>query len=58
LEITDFDAALTHLKKKRIKAAVGPHDFPTCRMIAVRDPDGNLIALHQLKKASRAKGKK
>lgn len=55
LEVTDFDAALDHLKQKRIPAAVGPHEFPTCRMVAVRDPDGNMIALHQRKKASKTK---
>ena len=57
LEVTDFDAALAELKKKRIPAAVGPQDFPTCRMVAVRDPDGNLIALHQRKKVSKTKSK-
>jgi predicted enzyme related to lactoylglutathione lyase len=49
LEVADFDAALAHLKKKRVKIAVGPKEFPTCRMVAVRDPDGNLISLHQRK---------
>lgn len=58
LEVKDFDATLAHFKKKRIPAAVGPHDFPTCRMVAVRDPDGNMIAFHQLKKVSKAKPKK
>jgi catechol 2,3-dioxygenase-like lactoylglutathione lyase family enzyme len=58
LEVTDFDAALAELKKKHIPAAIGPHEFPTCRMVAVRDPDGNLIALHERKKARKASGKR
>lgn len=58
LEVADFDAAVAHLKKKKIPLAVGPMDFPTCRMLAVRDPDGNKIALHQRKKAARKKGKR
>ena len=49
LEVVDFDAAVASLKKKKIKFAVGPVDYPTCRMVAVRDPDGNVIALHQRK---------
>lgn len=54
LEVVDFDAALDYLKKKKIKFAVGPAEFPTCRMLAIRDPDGNMIALHQRKKAKKA----
>ncbi|MDB6095188.1 MAG: glyoxalase [Verrucomicrobia bacterium] len=50
LEVADFDAAVAHLKKKKIPLAVGPVDVPTCRMLAVRDPDGNQIALHQRKR--------
>ena len=50
LEVVDFDAALEQLKKKKIKLAIGPEDFPTCRMLGVRDPDGNMITLHQRKK--------
>lgn len=49
LEVEDFDAALAHLKKRRIKPALGPLDFPSCRMIVLRDPDGNKVTLHQRK---------
>jgi len=49
LEVADFDAALAHLKRKRVKIALGPFDFPTCRMLGVRDPDGNMISLHKRK---------
>ena len=50
LEVVDFDAALAQLKKKKIKFAIGPADFPTCRMVGIRDPDGNMITLHKRKK--------
>jgi predicted enzyme related to lactoylglutathione lyase len=56
LEVADFDGALEHLKKKKIKAAIGPFDFPMCRMVGVRDPDGNVVVLHKRKrKAGSAK---
>jgi predicted enzyme related to lactoylglutathione lyase len=51
LEVADFDAALAHLKQKRVKLAMGPFDSPRCRMVCVRDPDGNLICLHHRKQA-------
>jgi predicted enzyme related to lactoylglutathione lyase len=57
LEVVDLDAAIAHLKKKRIKLAMGPMDFPVCRSIGVRDPDGNLIMLHQRKKLQAKKAK-
>src|SRR5688572_4970427 len=49
LEVVDFDAVLEQLKKKKIKPAIGPEDYPTCRMVGVRDPDGNMITFHQRK---------
>jgi predicted enzyme related to lactoylglutathione lyase len=56
LEVKDFDAALEHLKKKKIKLALGPLDNPRCWMVGVRDPDGNLVVLHKRKrKAGSAK---
>lgn len=56
LEVVDFDAAYAHLQQKKIPIAVGPIDAPTCRMLAVRDPDGNRIALHQRKKRPAKRG--
>lgn len=50
LEVVDFDAAVAHLKKKKVKLAIPVQEFPTCRMLGVRDPDGNMITLHQRKK--------
>ena len=60
LGVADFDGALEHLKKKKIKPALGPFDSPLCRMVGVRDPDGNMIVLHQRKTAAekRAAAKK
>jgi predicted enzyme related to lactoylglutathione lyase len=50
LEVVDFDAALEHLKQQRVKLAFGPFDAARCRMLGVRDPDGNLICLHKRKR--------
>jgi predicted enzyme related to lactoylglutathione lyase len=50
LEVVDFDAAVAHLLKKKVKLAIPVQDYPTCRMLGVRDPDGNMITLHQRKK--------
>lgn len=54
LEVVDFDAAVAHLRKRRVKFVLGPVDSPKCRMVAVRDPDGNKVTLHQRKKAPAA----
>jgi len=53
LEVQDFPAALEHLKKKKVKFHIGPHEFPTCSMVGFRDPDGNVITLHQRKRKQR-----
>ncbi len=53
LEVVDFDAAVAHLKKRRVKFAIGPKEFPCCRSVMFRDPDGNMISLHQRKRISR-----
>ena len=50
LEVVNFDAAVAHLKKHRIKFVIGPVEFPRCRMVMFRDPDGNKISLHQRKR--------
>lgn len=55
LEVADWDAALEHLKKKKVKFEIGPVEHLTCRMVGLRDPDGNFISLHQRK---RTKSKK
>ncbi len=49
LEVEDFDAAVATLKEHKIEPIIGPYDGPICRMVTVRDPDGNKITLHQRK---------
>jgi catechol 2,3-dioxygenase-like lactoylglutathione lyase family enzyme len=49
LEVEDFDAAVAHLRKRRVKFVLGPAEAPKCRMVAIRDPDGNKVTLHQRK---------
>jgi len=50
LEVEDFEQALSTVKAKNIPIVMGPHDFPSCRMVVIADPDGNRITLHKRKK--------
>ena len=50
LEMEDFDEALATVKAKNIPIVMGPHEFPSCRMVVIADPDGNRITLHKRKK--------
>jgi len=49
LELDDFEQALATVKAKSIPIVMGPHDFPSCRMVVIADPDGNRITLHKRK---------
>lgn len=49
LEVEDFEQALEAMKKQNVPIVMGPHDFPTCRMVVIADPDGNRITLHKRK---------
>lgn len=49
LEVEDFELALATVKSSNIPIVMGPHDFPSCRMVVVADPDGNRITLHKRK---------
>ena len=49
LEVENFDDALGTVKAKNIPVVMGPHDFPSCKMIVIADPDGNRLALHKRK---------
>jgi len=49
LEVDDFDAAVATLRSHNVPAVIGPMDLPSCRMITIRDPDGNKLTLHQRK---------
>lgn len=50
LEMEDFEETLATVKAKNIPVVMGLHEFPSCRMIVVADPDGNRITLHKRKK--------
>lgn len=46
-EVDNVDEWVKKIGKEKIKVKTGPHEFPSCKMIVVRDPDGNAICLHQ-----------
>ena len=50
LEVENFEDALATVKAKNVPIVMGPHDFPSCRMVVIADPDGNRITLHKRKK--------
>ena len=50
LEVGDFDQAVAAVQAKNIPIVMGPHEFPSCRMVVIADPDGNRITLHKRKK--------
>jgi len=50
LEVEDFDEALKTVKEKGLKVVTGPHEYPSCKMIVLADPDNNRITLHKRKK--------
>ena len=52
LEVADFDSVLAHIRAQAVPIVDGPHDSPSCRGCAIRDPDGNEIILHQRKSSS------
>ncbi len=49
LEVENFEEALEMIKKNNVPIVTGPHDFPSCQMIVIRDPDKNKITLHKKK---------
>ena len=49
LEVDDFDNWLKKIKDANIPIKMEPHDFPSCRMIVILDPDKNRVTLHQKK---------
>jgi predicted enzyme related to lactoylglutathione lyase len=52
LEVEDFDAAVETLRTHRVQFIIGPIDGPICRMVTMRDPDGNKLTIHQRKESS------
>ncbi|MBI2518188.1 MAG: VOC family protein [Opitutae bacterium] len=51
LDVEDFDATVAHLRAHNVTFVGDLHDFPSCRMASVRDPDGNAITIHFRKSA-------
>ena len=49
LEVENFEEALATVNQKKIPITMGPHDFPSCRMVVIADPDGNRLTLHKRK---------
>jgi len=49
LEVVDFDAAVAAVRAAGTTIAFEPMEFAPCRIIGIKDPDGNQIGLHQLK---------
>lgn len=48
-EVDDFDGFVKRLRENGVKFVFEPQEYPGCRMVVVADPDGNRVALHQLK---------
>jgi|SRR5882724_2108491 len=49
LEVEDFDAAISSLKKSDCSFAMEAQETPVCRMAVVTDPDGNFLMIHKRK---------
>jgi predicted enzyme related to lactoylglutathione lyase len=49
-EVDDLDEWAEEVKKHKVAVKTGPHDFPSCKMIVLEDPDGNPVCLHEKKK--------
>jgi predicted enzyme related to lactoylglutathione lyase len=47
LEVEDFDAAIEHLREKKVSFRMEPCPTPICRMAMIFDPDGNSICIHK-----------
>ncbi|MGQ0661043.1 VOC family protein [Sphingosinicella sp.] len=49
-EVDDLDATVAELKAKSVAFAAEGIESPVCHMAIVKDPDGNAIILHKLKR--------
>ncbi len=47
LSVDSVSDAIEELKAKGIEVVAGPHDNQWCASAAIKDPDGNLVLLHQ-----------
>jgi predicted enzyme related to lactoylglutathione lyase len=50
-EVDDLPATVADLKARGVAFAAEGIESPVCRMAIVKDPDGNAIILHKLKRA-------
>ena len=48
-EVSDLDEMVRQLESKGLKQAMDRMESPVCRGAFFRDPDGNLVGLHQVK---------
>ena len=51
LEVEDLDALVANLKDKGASVVAEGIEGPGCHMAVVKDPDGNAIILHKLKRS-------
>jgi predicted enzyme related to lactoylglutathione lyase len=49
-EVDDLPATIADLKAKGVEFKVEDIESPVCRMAIAKDPDGNAIILHKLKR--------
>ncbi|WP_438481570.1 VOC family protein [Oleiharenicola lentus] len=49
LEVSDFDGVVATLRDAGVPFTVDVQDYPSCKMVVVKDPDGNGICIHHRK---------
>jgi predicted enzyme related to lactoylglutathione lyase len=49
LAVEDVHAAVEELRAKGVNVIAGPHEADVCYSALIRDPDGNLLIIHQRK---------
>ncbi len=47
LEVEEFEAAVQRIKEDGVTIVHGPMETPICRMLIIRDPDGNTLIIHK-----------
>ena len=50
LEVENFGDAIKWLKDQNIPFSTEPFESPCCRMAIIKDPDGNNVVIHKLKR--------
>jgi predicted enzyme related to lactoylglutathione lyase len=49
LEVSDFEAMVTTLRKHGVLFIMEPHETPVCHMALIADTEGNQIMIHKRK---------